>query len=285
MQYVHIILYQCPCHDLPIPPFQAPRFSLNASSLNARGRVLHITRHGTTLAHQTLHKRLRDGVRALWARVRVIIGIVRVHGGDPQRLEDVGRVLAMVDELDHRASRGGGALAIAGEATGSVGEGAGLPGVVGRRRREDNVRAFGGVLLGGVDQVGRVSEDCLGDTVVGRLASLTAGAVAVSTAVVGGCQGATVVVAKLYPSYPLAGSRYDSNSSVPEICALQRHVMQRRLIWSGDNTKRERYTDENKVARNNLLSNRRETTFACVAARGAACYRIIHNRSSGDGVL
>lgn len=171
---------------------------LDARSLHRCGGVLdRSVEEASTSAQQALDKSLRNRVGARRARVSVIVREESIDLGLAERLEDVGRVLSMVDEESVGPNGRGHALGVLRKAVGGVGEAAALPGVVGRGAADDDLCALCGQGLAGVGQVRRVREhrDLL--AVVGALARLGAGAGARRAPVVARRERAAVVVPEL----------------------------------------------------------------------------------------
>lgn len=120
----------------------------------------------------------------------VVVGEEGVDGLVAELLPDVGRVLAVIDEGGARANVLGRRGRVVDEARRGELEGAVLPDVVGRLRRDDDLGALGRQGLAGVGDVG---DEGLDDGAVGGGARLVAVAVAVGAAVVGGVEGAAVL--------------------------------------------------------------------------------------------
>lgn len=116
---------------------------------------------------QRQHEASSHNIRSCRRRVRMVIGVIRIHNRGAQVLEQVRRVKPVVDE---DAPGGcGGVAAVAGEAARGVDECARLPGVVRCRRGDDDVGALRGEELGGVDEVGLICEDGLCDPATNKL--------------------------------------------------------------------------------------------------------------------
>jgi len=143
---------------------------------------------------QRLHKSLTYNVRSRRTRVRMIIRIQRIHFLFPHLLENVRRVRAVIHKHGAAPDLRRRVLAVRREAGRRVAEGASLPGIVGRGRRDDDLCALCDERLARVDQVRGIREHRHRLPVVHRRALFVAGAGAVGAPVVRGRQAAAVVV-------------------------------------------------------------------------------------------
>lgn len=171
---------------------------LDTRPLDTRRGILDKPIQKAAPAKQRLDKRPAHDIGPRGTRMRVVIRKQRIHLRLAHGLEDIRRVLAMVDEHGTAPNLLGRALRVRREAAGRIAEGAALPGVVGRRGADDDLGALGDHGLARVDEVGRVRQD--GDllAVDDDGALLVAGAGAVRAPVVlAAREGAAVVVPEL----------------------------------------------------------------------------------------
>jgi len=128
--------------------------------------------------------------------VRVVLGEKRINLRLSHRLEDVRCVLPMIHEYSSTPNLLCRTLRIRCEPARRITERSTLPRVVRRRAANDDLCALGHQCLACIDQVLWVREHGDGLSVVGTLASFVTRARTVGAAVVGGGEGAAVVVAE-----------------------------------------------------------------------------------------
>ena len=196
MAYPHIPKY---FPLLPLTPctFDLRSPSLNTATLYATRRIFHVATQRTPSALQPLHKCLGHRIRPNRARMRMANRIIRIHNRLAKRLEDIRHILAVIDKRSRAANSCCRGWRIRSEAARRVRELAGLPRVVGRRGRYDDLGALGSEQFSSIGDVGWIGEDGYGFVVVGGGTSLGACAGAVCAAVVGGSERSTVIVAEL----------------------------------------------------------------------------------------
>jgi hypothetical protein len=171
--------------------------ALDASPLYTRGRVLDAAiQPAPTTAKETLDKSLVHNVCSCRTRMCMVVGKQGIHLGLSHRLENVGRILAMIHEYGpRRTNLARYILGVVSKATGSIAETATLPWIVRCRTGDEDLGALGRDSFGRVEQVRRICQHCDRLSVVSAFTRFIACAGTVCAAVVCG-QGATVVVAK-----------------------------------------------------------------------------------------
>lgn len=122
------------------------------------------------------------------------VSIGRCLAKRPPRISSISTVVH-VESIG--AKRGSNALAIVDKAAAAVNETARLPGVVGCRAADDDFCALVNECSAGLDQVEGVGVHSCGYAVESRLADLGTPTRADGATVVGGVQGAAIVVAEL----------------------------------------------------------------------------------------
>lgn len=164
--------------------------------------------------NNSLEKGLSHYRRTGRTGVRVVQGEVRIDSSQTELLKLVCHISPVIN-IGHAGSSSC-QLRVAHKPRRGIGESSSFPGVVGRLTGDDHIGALGLERLGGILNICRERQHCLGDPIVGCATGLAACARTVATPIIGGSQRATIVVSE-FDDHPISRFNHCCNIIEPTL--------------------------------------------------------------------